>query len=159
MRAGEDETSLRPRPNTPRSRPDRGFSFIEVVVTIVLLGTVVVGVLAAVRASVHASTISRDAAEVETVLLNAVDRVNRASRTDIGLQCDLSIPVQAAVQTAGWPATSASSAQWHRASGKWEPNACPAGGFAAGLVQRVEITVTNPSGNITRSIQVVKGDA
>ena len=63
-------------------RPARrdGFSLVEMVITIALLGTVVVGVLAAVQGSIKASTTARHSAQIQTVLLNAADRVNRAPK-------------------------------------------------------------------------------
>src|SRR6478735_9262636 len=62
---------------------DDGFSFIETVVTVVLLAIVIVPVLSAVLASVKVSTVSRSAAQAETAMINAADRINRAP-----LSCD-----------------------------------------------------------------------
>ena len=62
-------------------RPVRrdGFSLVEIVITIALLGTVVVGVVAAVQGSIRASMTARHSAQIQTVLLNAADRVNRVA--------------------------------------------------------------------------------
>lgn len=139
-----------------RRGSDRGFSFVEVVVTVVLLGVLVTAILTAVRASIRASSVSRTAAQVESVLLNAVDRVNRAPRGDF--PCDLSAPVVAAVETQGWPAANAVVAQEHLDAGSWQAGACPTDGFRQGLVQRISITITSADGEISRTIQVVKSD-
>jgi prepilin-type N-terminal cleavage/methylation domain-containing protein len=144
-----------------RRGSDQGFSFVEVVVTIVLLGVLVTAILTAVRASITASSVSRTAAQVESVLLNAVDRVNRAPRGDF--PCDLSAPVVAAVETQGWPAANAAVAQEYLDAGSWQTGpagaqACPGGVFRQGLVQRISITITSPDGELSRTIQVVKSD-
>jgi len=144
------------------NRRDAGSTFIEILVTIVLLGTVVIAVLAAVQTSVRVSTVNNDAARVETVLLDAVDRVNRADRADF--PCDLSAPVVAAVEVQGWQPSNAAVEQWYLDGGVWTHGsaalpACPEVGLTQGLVQRVMVTVTSPNGGISRSIQVVKSDA
>lgn len=137
---------------------DRGFSFVEVVVTIVLMGLVVLPILAAVRGSIRASTVSRDAAEVETVLVNAVDRVNRAPR-----ECDLTAYVEAAVESHGWEASAADvEHRYLNSSGAWQTDpsgtACPGGAFQNGIVQRIDITITSPENEISRTLEVVKSD-
>lgn len=54
------------------TRRDPGMSFIEVLVAIVLLGTVVVGVLTAVRATVIGTRIERDHSKAQQWLQSAV---------------------------------------------------------------------------------------
>ena len=54
------------------SRRDRGASYIELLVAIVLLGTVVVGVLAAVRATVIGTRVERDHSKAQQWLQSAV---------------------------------------------------------------------------------------
>lgn len=141
---------------------DQGSSFIEILVTIVLLGTVVIAVLTAVRTSVRVSQVNAEAARVETVLLDAVDRVNRADRTTF--PCDLTPPVVAAVEVQGWDPGSAVVEQWYLDGGVWTTGmgatpACPGdpGQLTQGLIQRIKISVTGPDG-LSRSIQVVKSD-
>jgi prepilin-type N-terminal cleavage/methylation domain-containing protein len=142
----------------------RGFSLVEVVIAIALMGTVAVAALNAVTTSVRTSSTSRAAAEVETALVNAADRVNRAQKT-----CDYTIYAQAAVQTEGWPASAAVvTHEYYQPSGspavagQWltGPVAAPAcpGVLTDLLVQKVTIRITNPEGNVSRSIQVVKSD-
>jgi prepilin-type N-terminal cleavage/methylation domain-containing protein len=53
-------------------RRDRGFTFVEILVSIVLLGTVVVGVLTAVRATIIGTTIERDHSKAQQWLQSAV---------------------------------------------------------------------------------------
>ena len=141
-------------------RPDRGFTFIEIVVTISLLGIVVLSLLVATRTSVTVSSTTRTVANVESAMLNAADRIERAPRPD----CDLSKFVEAAALTEfALPAGSDLSAivqvdQQHLAGAAWQDGACPSSGFQPGLLQRVTFTLTSPAGSVSRTMQVVKGD-
>ncbi len=147
-----------------RRRRDGGFSVVEVVVAIALIGIVVVASLEAVSTSVKVSTTSRSAAQVETAVVNASDRVNRAKK-----ECDYLRYAQAAVQTEEWDPSTATVVQEYytasgdpRVAGTWQSGSstCPAGpGITTDLlVQRVTITITSPDGKIRRSITVVKSD-
>jgi type II secretory pathway pseudopilin PulG len=145
----------------PRRRSDGGFSFVEIVITITLMGVVIAPILAAVAASIRASSVSVTAAEVETVLINAIDRVNRAPRAEF--DCDLTGPVLAAVEIHGWPRSSATVGhEYLDLSGAWRSDAsgtaCPGGVSHNGLVQRITVTITSPENNVSRSLQVVKSD-
>ncbi|MEY2401028.1 MAG: hypothetical protein QOJ08_1139 [Ilumatobacteraceae bacterium] len=157
-------------PATP-SR-DQGFSLVEIVMAIALMGTVVLAILNATFASVTASTSARESAEIQTVLQNAADRVNRA---DPG--CDYSIFVQSAVLAKGWQASQASATyQYYEPGidalathpGKWLPaspgpsrtDACgPKGdqGRPPRLIQLVTIAITDTAGH-QRTMQVMKSD-
>lgn len=157
-RAGSTDGSTS-RPRRSCARRDEGFSFVEVVVTIVLMGVVVVPILAAVRTSIRASTTSEIAAEVETVLVNAVDRVTRAQRPGFSCDPDFTRPAQAAAETHGWDASVVTVRHRYWTGTDWsawgEP--CPASGYDTNLVQLVEITVSDPEGLVTRTLEVVKG--
>jgi prepilin-type N-terminal cleavage/methylation domain-containing protein len=145
-----------------RAGHDRGFSIVEVIVTITLMAIVIVPIMSAVATSIKSSSRTRSAAQVETALVNAADRVNRAD-----MKCDYSIYVQAAVQSQGW-APDRASVSYARylpganptAPGGWstDGSACLIQSPTEGLVQRVTIAVTSPDGDIRREIQVVKSD-
>jgi Tfp pilus assembly protein PilV len=148
-----------------RGRDDRGNTLIEIVITVVLMAVIIIPVLEAVRTSIAASATSRSAAQVETALVNAADRVNRAPK-----RCNYTIYAQAAVQTQGWAANTASVTQQYyvpgadaRTAGTWmtgDPLSPGCAGLSPTdlLVQRVTIHLTSPDGTIRRSIQVVKSD-
>lgn len=152
----------RRRRNTAR---DRGFSLVEVVITISLMGLITIPVMSAVMVSVRASATSRQAAQVETALVNAADRVNRAP-----VKCDYTVYAQAAVQTQGWAPSAVSLTQSYyvpgataAATGTWAqgPGTTPACAIATptdGLVQKIRIVITSPDGQVTRSVEVVKSD-
>jgi type II secretory pathway pseudopilin PulG len=141
-------------------RRDGGFSIVEIVITISLMGIVVAPILTAVALSIRASSTSLTAAEVETVLVNAVDRVNRAPRTN-ATACLLTGPVGAAVETHGWPASSATVGhEYLDPSGVWRTDAsgtaCPGGVFQNRLVQRITVKITSPEHGVSRTLQVVR---
>ena len=143
---------------------DRGFSVVEILVSVVLMGTVIAALMTAVSIGVRASSTSRSAARVETAVVNAADRINRAPK-----KCDYTIYAQAAVQTEGWPPESVTLVQEYYVPGA---DSTTAGTWAAGasiapacldvasdlLLQRVTITISSPDGRVSRTIQVVKSD-
>ena len=150
---------------TTAARNDRGFTLIEIVITVVLLGTVVVAIMSAIVTAIGASSTARSAARVETAIVNAADRINRAPK-----KCDYSIYAKAAVQIEGWDPSRASVTQEYFVPGA---TAADAGTWATGspsfpgcsadeptdlLVQRVTIRITSPDGKVTRAIEVVKSD-
>jgi prepilin-type N-terminal cleavage/methylation domain-containing protein len=158
------------RTRARRRRRDAGFSFVEVLVTIVLMGVIIVPILAAVRASIRGASVSRAAAEVETVLVNAADEVDRRDLVAVG--CDLTGAARDAGLTQGWGEASDTlitvDHEFHHPSvDEWDrwadyvPPGCPAEAFDAhlgGPVVRVTITVTDPQRRVTRTLEVVKGD-
>jgi prepilin-type N-terminal cleavage/methylation domain-containing protein len=141
---------------------DDGFSLIEVVITIVLIGVVILPLLVASMTSIKTSSMTREASETETVLQNAADRLNRAL-----VDCNYDPYVKAAMSAKGWDPNKV-TATYERykpgdtvlknSPGTWVAGACPTGGRTAYLIQRVTITITSPSGRIHQTIQVIKND-
>ena len=145
-----------------RCSRDAGFSLVEIVATITLVALIVLPILNAAFGAVKASATSREVAEIETVLQNAADRVNRAD-----IDCDYSLYVGAAAAANGWPASRATATYQHyvpgataaaSTPGTWADGACPGGVRVRGMVQLVTITVVSDTGSIRRSIKVVKSD-
>jgi prepilin-type N-terminal cleavage/methylation domain-containing protein len=139
---------------------DNGYTLTEVLVAIVLMGIAIVPIMLAGIVTIKATSASRNAARVETVLANAADRVNRA-----GEGCNYDVYVQAAAQAEGWAASQATATYSYYVPaaspttlGTWVAGACPSGGRTEGLVQKVTITVTGPNGKPTRTIAMVKSD-
>ena len=127
---------------------------------VVLMGIVLLPIMNASIMAVKASSSSRRVAELQTVLLNAADRVNRSA-----VKCDYTVYVQAAAQTKGWAPDQASATYEHYlpgptadVPGTWQAGACIGAVPTLNLVQRVTITMTSPETNLSRTIQVVKSD-
>ncbi|MBI4884417.1 MAG: prepilin-type N-terminal cleavage/methylation domain-containing protein [Actinobacteria bacterium] len=140
--------------------PDSGYSLTEVVVALALIGIAIVPIMMAGIVTIKASSSSRTAARVETVLANAADRVNRA-----GESCSYDVYVEAAALAEGWSASQATATYSYYVPaaspvtlGTWVEGACPGATRPEGLVQRVIITVTGPNGHPQRTIEMVKSD-
>ena len=141
----------------PKRSDDRGSTLIEVVIAILLTGLVVVGLMAGIRTSVTASSIAYEGAQLETVLINAADRVSRAPQL-----CEYEDYVDAAALAQGWPVSTLSvSAELlianTGASSDWAAQACP-DDVQPFDVQRMTITATTPDGELTRTMTVVKSN-
>jgi len=161
MTASRHPTAEPQRPTAVvEARRDGGFTLTEVLVAIVLLALTVIPLMLSGVVSIRSSGISREVARVETVLANAADRINRAPEG-----CSYDVVVQAAALAEGWPSTTvtvsyahyvpaATPTQW----GSWVAGACPGQQRPQGLVQKVMIDVTSPSGNVSRALVVVKSD-
>lgn len=144
-------------------RSDRGSTFVEIVVAVTLLGVLVVPVMGAVMLSIRASTTATMASEVETALLNAVDRVNRSPVTS----CDYSQYAEAAMLTQGWSESDVVVEHFYLDTALPTPDwvvgppgasACPGGVHRDDLIQKVSINVTSPDDKVSRTIQVVKSN-
>jgi Tfp pilus assembly protein PilE len=161
---GSLSTRARVRAADPPRR-DRGNTLIEIIITISLMGIVVGVMLSAVATSITASSTSLSSSQIETALVNAADRVNRAPK-----RCDYTIYAQAAAQTQGWPASSVTVTHQYyipgataQSTGTWAVGdpltpGCPGPTVPDLLVQRVTVNLTTPDGRVRRSIQVVKSD-
>ena len=147
------------------SRRDLGSTYVEMVIVVTLMAIVIVPTLRVVITSIQASTTATSAAEVETALLNAVDRVNRSPAD----RCDYSEYATAAVLTQGWDASAVSVANWYldtsQTPAAWVVGpdpvigaGCPATGHRNDLIQQVAITVTSPDSKVSRTIKVVKSN-
>lgn len=155
-------------PVAPR---DAGFGLAEIVVSIALIGLAVVPLILGVATQVRVSSNTNTVADLETVLVNAADRVNRA-----GESCDYDVYVEAAALEHGWETSQATAVYQYYdpadpdpadlvnhpgspiEAGTWITGACPGVQRPEGLVQKVTITVTSPDGKLTRSLVVVKSD-
>lgn len=162
MVVGTIETTDAPASGREAASPrcDDGTSFIEIMVTIVLLGTVLVGILAAMRTGVIASSTARESAKVETALLNASDRVSRAP-----LRCvDNPYSAYVGAAIAPWEGRGAATAnvehlEYDDEDGAFAPMwwvAGPCSSSPGPTVQRITITISGPDGRLTRSMDVIK---
>lgn len=162
--------NLRRSPSTGAERADAGISLVEIVIAIALMGTLVVAILNAVTTSISTSSVSRDAAQVETVVVNAADRINRAPmRCDIDGYTEYAV---AAVRSQGWWTGDDEYARaakiYHEyystpagdpdGDPTWHEGVCPADDLGKRVVQRVTVTITSPNRSVSRTIQVVKSD-
>lgn len=156
---------------TTRAVRDAGVTFVEILVAIVLLGTAVIGTLAAVRTTIISTDIERDHAKAQQWLVSAAGAVEGAPFADCqsppttGSYDTVRVSYQNAVNTASKPAGFAGIAQvvdvevWN--GDDFEPY------VAHGPIcfddtllrqQRVTIEVRATTGSTVESIQLIKRD-
>ncbi len=158
-----------------RADRDRGFSLVEMLVSVVLVGLTVTSVLTTMRITIRASAIDRDHAIAFAWLQSASDQIYQDSRVACtsGQAAAISAytaSAQSVPRPPSWDATPASiDVVDVEYLGKvnpdddfeWGAGFCFEG---AGYVdsplytQRVTIEVTSPSGNIIETLEMVKSE-
>lgn len=155
-----------------RSNADAGNTLIEVLIAIMLTGTLIIAVIGAMRVVISASAFSDEQAGVEAVLGGAADQLGGVTL----IPCpDLSGPnsyeqfAQSGAASVDWPASTASIEEikfWNPDTVDWEASngigsdSCDSKVFlsTAKAMQRVRVRVTSPNGSVTRTIDVVVTD-
>jgi prepilin-type N-terminal cleavage/methylation domain-containing protein len=166
-------------------RGDRGFTLTEVLVSIVLMGTVITVILSAILTLVRVSSSTSDTAKVEAVLTSAADRLagwaylSCPEANDSGYD----VIVSAAADDVDWGHVDAvvitSILYWdpllnadtdaatdpHPADGGWADTNALVGSDGCGedvnftrTLQKVTIEARSPDGEIVRQLEVVKSN-
>jgi prepilin-type N-terminal cleavage/methylation domain-containing protein len=166
------------RAAAPEGEPrpiDRGFSLIEMLIVIVLMGMLVTAVLVGIRVTVKASAIDRDHAAAFAWLQAGSDAVHNGPRvpcTSSGAGRVLAIATYDAIVRAvppppvwnGLGSIAVSDVEYLGRSGvdddfSWSPSFCFEGGaFAESplYTQRVTIRVIFPNGSSVQTLEMVK---
>jgi hypothetical protein len=159
---------------------DAGVSFVEILVAIVLLGTVAVGVLTAVRTTVIASSIDRDHANAHAWLQSASDLLYGHPRADCGhpdgdidgngvdepdaaeravmnarVVSDYQLVVSGVTNVEGWPSSGIRVTDVLYWDGDQYQDVC-FDDFGINL-QLVRISASSPDGSIVEEVEVIKG--
>ena len=142
---------------TSRRRRDAGVTLPEIIVSIVLIGTIVAALASSAIVVIRSSSTSYDIGQLTTMMRNASDKIDRAPQ-----QCNYDAYVEAAATATDWPAStvSASVEMLTGSTGTtadWTPQSClvDVGPFD---VQRITITGSTPDGRVTQTLTVVKSD-
>lgn len=140
---------------------DAGFSLVEMVVTVTLMGLAMVPIMIAALSLITTSSYNRNATKVETVLANAADRLNRTPES-----CTVDNyrgVIVAAVSVPKWDESLVTTQFSYFVpgptvgdAGTWAEGLCPPNALAKDVVQMVKISLTSPDGKVHRSMQVVK---
>jgi hypothetical protein len=157
-------------PPAEAARRDTGVTFVELLVAIVLIGTVVVAVLAGVRATIIGTTLDRDHSNAHAWLQSATDLLYGHPRHDCGHSTDTA-PQQAVTKAAiiadyqsvaqsvpnaeGWPATNITVTDVQYWDGHSYQSTCY-DDFAINL-QLIKMQVRDANGRILEDVEVVKG--
>ena len=141
---------------------DRGQTFVEILVSIVLLGTVVGATLTALRTTIISSKADEGQAKANAWLLAAADEIYRTtyrpcpSFDAAQVRSEYDSDVQATTPPEGWTGGSVGVNVvyfWSKDDGQevWS-DTCGTGLSA----QLVEIYVLSPSGDVGKTMQVIK---
>jgi len=160
-----------------RRRHDGGSTFVEILVTIALLGTSIVAVMGSLQALIIVSAVNSDQARVEAVLVSASDRLRAAHYIPCpDLDGDYGHLSAAAASTVGWDASqvdiidikywdSSAGGATNEADGGWSDSnsLVTASGCQSDIslttsrtLQKLQIQVSSPDGSTVREIEVVK---
>jgi type II secretory pathway pseudopilin PulG len=159
-----------PKHEATARRPDAGTTFIEILVALVLLGTIVVATLAGLRASIIGSQVDENSARAHAWLQAAADSIYTGTYLSCGtnsvaaIESAYQLAADAATRPAEWdPASGADIAvtavEFLARSGateSWGPT-CAAGVAASPLYpQLIHIEVTAPNGDFTAELELIK---
>ena len=166
MTAGSDRPEGLPSRATPT---DQGFTLVEVVVSLVLMGVVIAAILPAMWTAIRLSRFSDSGAKVEAVLGRAIDLV--ANEDWIACpQAAYPAKARTAASLYDWPDTTVAVTlieYWDPTGKSWSatnPSGCAAGGSSAVSItkertlQRVTIVVTSPDATTSNGTSVILGD-
>lgn len=157
--------SLRARPR--RACPsDRGFTLVEVVVSILLVGLTATAGLVTLRTSVRASVTNRDHSNAHAWLQSATDVLYGAERQDCGTatasrEAEVRAYYQQVVRTttnpAGWPIENievVAPVRFWDGSSTYQSTCYDDLGIS---LQLITLRVRNNDGEIVETVEVVKG--
>lgn len=149
-------------------RRERGSSFVEVLVAVVLLGTIVVAALAGLRASITGSSVDEDSARAIAWLQAAGDEIHATDYepchlevTPGDIRASYQTTVDAATRPTDWGAATITvvSVEFLSRSGATESwgSTCASGDPDSPLyAQLVRLRVTDPDGKFTADLEVIK---
>ena len=153
-----------------------GFTLVEVLVALMILGITFGAVLGGMATSINTSDLHRQQAQVQAVLASAVEKVK--SPETVRVACATPATYLGAARSVA-PAANTSvvppveawlpttieviSVTWSDGNGGFGPDFCydkvayEVGGRRLLTLQRIEIRVTHPGGRVNRTLAFVKG--
>lgn len=154
---------------------DGGFSLVEMLVSIVLLGLTVTAVLATMRVTVRASVVDQDHAIAFEWLQSASDQIYQDPRVpctsgQANAISAYTASAQSVARPPAWDATSAAITVTNveylgrttpSADFEWSPTFCFEGGVYLNsplYTQRVTLEVTSPRGDVIETLEMVKSE-
>ncbi len=153
-------------PIRPRGR-DRGQTFVEILVAIVLLGTAVGGTLTALRTTIISTKTDVSLTKASTWLRGAEEALHRTPYLDCTLPVDIPAAYRAVIQSVpppqGWEGATidiASVQFWGRDANHyegWMPVCTADSTHTPYVAQLIDVYVLSVDGAFGQHIQVIKG--
>ena len=144
-------------------RSEQGASLIEALVAVILLGSVVVGVLGAMAASISTSDYHRKRSEVESVLVSAAERIKETppvvcAKTSDGSADAYLAAARRAATAEGWSGSAVQITSITYWDGAAYGATCYDNATNKLPLQRITVEVTHPSGRARQQLELVKGE-
>lgn len=154
----------------PSSRRDRGYTLVEIVISIALMGTIVMSIMGGMWAVVRVARQNDDRAKVQAVLGSAADRIGNYQYVPCPEDANsYQVIGEAAAAAVGWEASTVQIVDyqfWDPDTGSWaETNSIQGtecnqsvGLTTSKTLQKLTVEVTSPAGSYSTSLDVVKSD-
>jgi type II secretory pathway pseudopilin PulG len=141
-----------------RVRGQRGETLLELLVTVTIMGTAFVGIIAGIGTTFMATDSHRQAATAEGVLRSYAERMddpNDVAYVDCATTASYSSPTGFALPAAGWSASLTNVLAWQGDTPPTFAASCPVPDKG---LQQLTLTVKSPAGNhqVTDTVVIVK---
>lgn len=135
---------------TRLDRTDEGFTLVEMLVTIALLGMAMVAIVSAIMTSIVTSDVHRKQATGETVMRGYAEQVKREA---VYTSCATTYPVAFSPRP-GYTTSLVGVDYWDAAASTWKPQPAP-NCATEDTVQRVLLETATDDGRTAESVEVV----
>jgi prepilin-type N-terminal cleavage/methylation domain-containing protein len=136
------------------SRGEQGFSLVETVIAIAILGVIVAAMVGGLATTIATSDIHRQQAETNAVLVSAAEIIKGAAYSP----CQNPPYAANGALRPGWPSSTigVTVAYWNPVVAAWDATCHDHDGTTLFPMQRVTITVVDPGDRASASIDIVK---
>ena len=142
----------------PTSSSEDGFSLVEVLISVVIMGICFAGLLAGMGTSALSSGLHRGQADGHTLLVSAAEAVRDQQRNPFSCATSGYDLTEEVVLPDGWSASDVRIVTGSIEHGYWDGN-----GFAVAAscgsgtdMQRMQVEVTTPDGRTSERISLIK---
>lgn len=138
---------------------DRGETFVELLITVAILGIAVAAILGGIGTAIIGSDVHRKQSEATPVVISAADALK--DRTLLYKDCATStestyVNAVAGALPAGWPTPQLTVRYWTGSDFTSNIAQCQDASLPSGRAQEITIQVTTPDARATETLAVVK---